>query len=376
MVLYTIGIFIINQTSKVNSLNVSLQDKDPSYLIEWVLNFKCNYILDFPFKFFNKNEKMFSIDGLELSTKSQMEGYYSCIRIEMKNFSIYIGESLEETRKDSAFIMYSKNINEEERNKIRNCISFILGIPLIYLGYTSFLKDGTIQGLKAISAYDYNGAFSIPSLPTSLLSKDGSNFISSEIFSQKVNKLYVSYNKYNFQHLFWLYFHARTSNIQVSAAQYGASIEFLKNKYMKENELAINTKLFNNKEEWNNFKQKLIDETSHLSLDNEAQNVLKNKINSLNSLPFNIKLNSFFESFDTKLSNLEKKAWQQRNDSAHGNMIKDNDYLNLIKEVNILMCLFNRLLLLTTNCSKDYINYNVLGHPSVLCKEGHVIKEE
>lgn len=63
------------------------------------------------------------------------------------------------------------------------------------------------------------------------------------------------------------------------------------------------------------------------------------------------------------LSEIEKSAWQQRNNAAHGNEIEEGGEIQLIREIKILKMIFHRVLLKIMGGTELYTDYYTIGFP-------------
>ncbi|MDP3023424.1 MAG: hypothetical protein Q8N32_09385 [Sulfuricurvum sp.] len=353
---------IRTELSSLDSIESTLESSiEAKYLIEFVSNMEMkNFILSDNISIKKSITETISIDKINFSdaTTNEMNSW-GCINNKIDDFSFYICR-YKHNNQDYQYILYEKIVSEEERRKIRDCISFIIGKPIIYLGYCTYSEDSKMVSFQLKSAYDYKGAFSLEELPPTILSSDMSNILKStmesNIFNSLLISLYDNYEKYHFQHLFWMYWHASTSHFYSASVQFGACIESLQNSYLEENS---NSKIIESKEIWKDFRdktKKLIDE---LAIGENEQKLLGNKIDNLNLLPQQKQLEKLFELLNIELTDLESNTWRQRNIPAHGKKIECN--VEYIRGVKILRTLFNRLILKISNASEYYFDYYSLG---------------
>jgi len=335
-------------------LESSLEEK---YLIEFVSNMDIkDFILSDKILINKSTTERISIDEINFSDTSSSEmNSWGCISNKIDDFSLYIC-SYTHNNKNYQYILYNKLLLEEERRKIRNCISFILGKPILYLGYSTYTEDSKMVSFELRSGYDYKGAFDLDALPPTILSSNMSNMIDSDIFNKLLISLYNNYDKYDFQHLFWMYWHASTSHFYSASVQFGGCIESLQNSYLEKNS---NSKIIESTEIWKSFRENNMNLIDELCIDNKEKELLKNKINNINILPQQKQLEKLFELLKIELTELESKTWKQRNIPAHGNKIENN--LEYIRGVKILRTLFNRLILKISNASEYYYDYYSLG---------------
>ncbi|MCD4758749.1 MAG: hypothetical protein K8R39_10785 [Arcobacteraceae bacterium] len=346
------------ELSYLDSIKSTLESLlEEKYLIEFVSNMDIkNFILSDKILINKSTTERISIDKINFSDTSNSElNSWGCISNKIDDFSLYIC-SYTHNNQNYQYILYNKLLLEEERRKIRNCISFILGKPILYLGYSTYTEDSKMVSFELRSGYDYKGAFDLDALPPTILSSNMSNMINSDIFNKLLISLYNNYDKYDFQHLFWMYWHASTSHFYSASVQFGGCIESLQNSYLEKNS---NSKIIESTEIWKSFRENNMNLIDELCIDNKEKELLKNKINNINILPQQKQLEKLFELLKIELTELESKTWKQRNIPAHGNKIENN--LEYIRGVKILRTLFNRLILKISNASEYYYDYYSLG---------------
>ena len=89
--------------------------------------------------------------------------------------------------------------------------------------------------------------------------------------------------------------------------------------------------------------------------------MINNKLSNLNQVPQNVAIKRLFESMGLSISEIEIKAWKQRNDAAHGTISKRPG--EVILHTKILRILFHRMLAGITYCSDRYIDYYNFDFP-------------
>ncbi len=347
--------------SSLDSITATFESlAEEKYLIEFVSNMDMNnFILPDNISIKKSIIETINIDKINFSdTLTNRTGSLGCISVKINDFSLYIC-SYKHNNQNYQYILYDKIISEEERRKIRDCVSFIIGKPIIYLGCSTYTdaEESKMVSFELKSAYDYKGAFTLEEWPPTILSSKMSNMIDSTVFNNLLISLYENYEKYHFQHLFWMYWHASTSHFYSASVQFGGCIESLQNSYLEKNS---NSKIIESTEIWKDFRdktKKLIDE---LWIDENMQKLLGNKIDNLNLLPQQKQLEKLFNLLNIELTDLESHTWRQRNIPAHGKKI-END-IDYIRGVKILRTLFNRLILKISNASEYYFDYYSLGN--------------
>lgn len=346
------------ELSSLDSIKSTIESSiEESYLIELVSNMDMNnFILSDKISINKSTTETINIDKINFSNTATDEmGSWGCIQMIINDFTLYLCRYTH-NEQNYQYILYDKIVLEEERRKIRDCISFILGKPIIYLGYVTYTKDSKMVSFELKSGYDYNGAFDLEALPPTILGSNMSNMIDSNIFNNLFTSLYNSYETYHFQHLFWMYWHASCSHFYSASVQFGGCIESLQDAYLEKNS---SRKIIDSKEIWKNFREKNVSLIDELCIDDDAKELLKNKINNINLLPQQKQLEKLCDLLNIELTKLESQTWKQRNIPAHGKKVENN--IDYIRGVKILRTLFNRLILKISNASEYYFDYYSLG---------------
>lgn len=268
---------------------------------------------------------------------------------------------------EKLLIFFEGSIEKNIRNKVRDIVGYLLGQPLIYIGEAEADKTLKISKQVLISPYTVNGAvFNIPSLPPAPLgtkSTDGfSNMLDSALFNECVNSLYNQYDEIKFKHLYWLYWRARCLPFDISIVFYSAAIEALERAFFENNKELRNSGLLP-KAEFKKLKNSLLDTLGESNIADKLKDLLKRKIENLNSLPKSILTERFFSTIGITLGKLEQEAWKRRNDSAHGNQVDDEDVIEYIRANKLVKGILDRAVLSIMNTQEFYFDYYSIGHP-------------
>lgn len=364
---------IRTERSSVSSIEAIIEEAGTGkYLIEWLENVDDgSYIWPDLIKTNIENNTFISIgtdsNKIEMQEKSGSRNFgRCCIYLSIEEHQFYLvssGEDKKSVGVKSGYILYLGTPTSESRKKIRNCLSFILGRPLIKIGYSVFDSEWQLVSFKSLSAYSMNGAaFSIDSLPPAPLGTNYQRELDSDIIARLVSSIYKNYELYNFGYLSWAYWHAVLAPIHIAAVHYGACIESLQKSYIANHGKAFERRLID-KQKWKTFRREALKVLENLELDDTENRVLENKINSLNQTPQSVLTERFFENLGINFSDIEKAAWQQRNNAAHGIEIEDGGVIELIRELNILKVIFHRVFLKIINGGEYYIDYYSFGFP-------------
>jgi hypothetical protein len=366
------GSDITKEESSLHSLILKSQHGgNPHYTIEWIDNFDAE-----SFSWFgNITDKSTSVDTRVLgkgddaitlkSTSTGQSGGTSCRKLNVGDMELYLGASVSGLPKilvKPGFILYRGVPDEETREKVRNCVSFALGNYLVYLGCTVLDEACHAVSMTAVNADRHDRIFKVAVLPPAPLENRYEREVDPIRFSRLVNALYAKYDELQFGHLSWAYWHAVCAPTHNAAAQFGAGVEALQGAYIEAHPGEFQTKLVDDKRNWQQVQSKLIDIIKAAGFATDVETVFTNKITGLNSVPTSKLSEQVFNHLGIRMGDLEKKAWKERHMAAHGDLTSA-DPIATIKNTKLLKLLFHRLLLKMTNGSDEYRDYYTLNFP-------------
>jgi hypothetical protein len=351
----------------IDSLESSPDDVDQVYqLIEWVDNVDTSLYI-YPH---NLEENLKTIatrkfngedETLTQHAKEWSSSYSRCLRLNIAGNEIYIAPFKNHKRErpsSPGFILYKKFPCDDTRRKIRECLSFAFGLPLIYLGYTLLSKKFECIGFQAVTPYIIDECvYSYQALPPApVASSSGiARLINPDIFSQTVNALFTHYDALNFRYVSWIYWHAMFSPTHTQPVQIGAGIEALQKAYRKLNKSKYKTCLLD-KDSAKHLKDEFLKIIDIMILDDAEKKELLKKASELNTASLGIQSERFFASLSLEMGGKEKNAWQRRNDAAHGNATKPDGSIELMRDIQLLKNTFHRIVISMTGASSQYID--------------------
>lgn len=229
----------LTETSLVYSIEAKIQDIDETeYLIEWLENVDDSHFLwpdSVRKEVINTTEIRIGESDNEVILKSSdnIRSFgRNSVYIEVGGYELYLSKTIKDSDKKvkSGFILYKGRPPEKEREKIRNCLSFAIGRPFVYLGYSNISKEWALVSFKSVKGYSMGDAgMGLHTMPPCPLGKKYQREIDNMTLSRLVRALYQNYEICNFGHVSWSYWHAVCSPIHIAAVHYGASIEHCKN---------------------------------------------------------------------------------------------------------------------------------------------------
>lgn len=282
-----------------------------------------------------------------------------CLRLNIAGNEIYIAPFQNHKRERPSgpgFILYKKFPCEEIRRKIRECLSFAFGLPLVYFGYTLLSEEFKFVGFKAVTPYIIDErAYSLPALPPAPVGSKYANLIDPNVFSRTVNALFAHFDELNFQHVSWIYWHAVCSPMHTQPVQLGAGIEALRSAYRKLDKSKYKTCLLDS----TNAKyltEEFLKIVEAMDLKDPEKETLRKKASGLNDASLRVQNERFFASLSLDMGDKETKAWDRRNDAAHGNTAKPGDSHELIRDIHLLKNIFHRIVISMAEASNQYID--------------------
>ena len=288
---------------------------------------------------------------------SSMRG---CLRLNIAGNEIYIAPFQNHKRERPSgpgFILYKKFPSEDIRRKIRECLSFAFGLPMIYLGHTLLSEEFEFIGFKALTPYiiDEKSIYSLQALPPAPVGSKYATLIDPNVFSRTVNALFAHFDELNFQHISWIYWHAVCSPTHAMPVQLGAGIEALQRAYRKLDKPQYETNLLDLTNA-KRLKDEYLKMVEAMPIEEGEKEVLRNKASGLNDPPQHILNERFFASLSLDMGDKEMRAWQSRNKAAHGSTTKPGDSCELIRDTHLLKNIFHRVIISMTGASDQYID--------------------
>lgn len=355
----------INAEAFVESIEfVSETYKNSDYIIEFVDNIPINHLWSDIVDTELKKQTNIEIGNIKIEQISE-EGssIVRCLNLNINNQEVYLSRNKEKSGKEytTGTILYKGTPSKELRDKIRNILSFFIGRILIFLEESYYDIDWNTTYFKAFTPNNMmnNRAFKINTiLPLPLNDKLNNKEIDSKVLSNYITLFLDNYDLCDFNHISWLYWHAQCSALHTKCGELGATIEALQKAYIENNKIGWSNAILD-KSDFREFKNDSIKIIDKLNISEKNKEILKDKFHNFNQLPQKITLKKLFEDLDISLVDLELKAWQGRNDSAHGGKMKDYSIEKLVKQTDLIQGIFHKLILtISVNAYKYYDYYS------------------
>lgn len=336
------------------------RDQNRSYTIEWIDNLRSSFSWPEQTKC-EENGNFFHNIGrgdekITLHRPTRRSGTTFAMHLMIQDVHIYILRGFSNEKKwQHGQIIYNECKTEEFRKRIRNCLSFILGIPIIYYGYTDYFEDWTPAYMKSVDAFSIDGLmFKLNDEPPYPLTAESGRH-DGELLNYMVGALINNYDQINFGYLCWAYWHARCAPLHTRAVYIGGLIEQLQRHSGMSKDTLLNCCSFG---EIRSAVYKALD---NMLIDTKVKKILSGKISNLNQSPAGLKLKRLFDKKSLSLGEPEEKAWSQRNASAHGGL--GDSVIKTYLNVELLRIIFHRLISAISGCSDKYIDYYNIDYP-------------
>jgi len=372
--IYISGHSCRTQKSTISNIEVSTGiNGQTEYVIEHLANVdKSRYIWPDASTSSQSTEWKIQFEGgatnLSLDTSITNEALNrNCIQFEVDGIRGIIGCCNDDSSTKiikPGYIIYHSLVSADIRNKIRHCISFTLGMMIVHLGDSEYSSDWKLLKIRAFRGYDIGGnAYNIAVSPPAPLSFISGHYIDPDLFLNMLNGLYGNYVKMKFNHVQWAYWHALSAVLHISGVHYGAAIEHIINSYLENNKEKV-SKVLLEPQKWETLHDSLLATIAQEKLDADTAKIFTNKINSnLNQTPASVLSNKVLDSLGIRLTEIEKKAWGNRNKAAHGMEVTSLNAIDAIQDIKILRTILTRLIIRYASGSEYYINYAEIGHP-------------
>lgn len=289
------------------------------------------------------------------------EKIYDRFEINLENIKIYLNSFTTKQEKNDQFIYYNCILDEKERRKIKDCISFILGKPIVYKGYSTYSENKELINFDFVKSSKFIGSkslYNLTDLEISYLHEHEFTMFSKEkpfypptkdylneydIIPEKFNEIFCSiyniYEQYDLNEIFWNYWYAECSPYHSAASQFGACLERIQERYFEINK--------------NQLKEKIIEKQEEI----KKKKNLKIELSKIR-LSIKDKFKILFDALEIEFNELEKITWEFRNYSAHANKTKNREEdLKFIKSKDLFKTLLNRVILKLSGLDVKYVDY-------------------
>jgi hypothetical protein len=270
------------------------------------------------------------------------------------------------TDKTAGQIVFRGDVDQRFRDKVRTCLSFAFGKPLVLLGHTAYAANWAPSFMKSVDAFTIGGAaLKLDDLPPYPINEARYlNVLDERRFERVINALVDHFDALKFNELSWSYWYAMCAPLHSAAVNFGSLIEQLQRNSGRGAELG---RLLG-KHDWKKLKSSLETCLGASSVPAEVAPILKGKIGSFNQAPPGLLLKRMFSELGLEITDAEMNAWRHRNIAAHGGIL--DDPTDVILNSKILRILFHRMIEMITNCSDAYFDYYNFDFPVRPLRQG------
>lgn len=360
--------------------------REPSVLKEWILNGSesglslCGNSM---FEYRVEGSVFGKYGDISFPQKESLEevccGSFIHIKFKDTAFDVhFVGDNYGPSWSTNLSISYLKKYgripNEEERNQIRDYLSFFIGKRLIYIGETSFDEVGNEIGF--VMEYPRTYGFDIKKLcvnePRPPIKNDfpsRQNYF--DVVQNYINPFSELYEKLDFKSLFSAYWYAREIVRPMDLPILSGALENIKRKWYEKVELNPDTVLMDKRDFSKRIK--LIKELVPTQFEGTGYTErMKRSIEGMNRMTVNEQLTHFFKGLNMTIGDAEKKALRARNFSAHGSFGDNTDYQEQYMISQVYECILVRVILKLLKYDGKYIDYGTLGYPekNIDCPSG------
>jgi hypothetical protein len=356
------------EEAKIHALEAAVRsDLEAHYTIDWLENLPTGPFVwpDFvETKIETATTRRFGLgtDGITLfSTDSGQSSSRTAAKISVTGTEIYVCALHRRDNDDllkPGCIIYVGNPDVEFRKKVRNAISFALGVYLVDLGCAVYSKDWEIVSLTSRSAYSIDRkVLDLVVLPPAPMGARWQHEIDHVPFARLVNAVFHNYEPLDFGNLSWAYWHALCATPHIASVHFGAAIELLLRQYATTKPDRFPRGIITDRAIWKQLSGQVEEAVAKLEISEEKKNALCGNIGGLNRVHQRDVMEAILKDIGIALGVDEAQAWKRRNDAAHGIAMEDGEELDVIRDIKLLKVMFHRMLLRIINGADTYHDY-------------------
>ncbi len=346
---------------------------------EWLINGNSKglcFCVNKKFKYTIEETTFGSCGDIEFPSKQLIKGqeyFGNIVHAKYKDtaFDIhYVGDTYGPKWSVNISISYYENYgripNDEERDIIREYISFIAGKRLIYTGESRYDENGNVIGF--VMEFPYSYGMEIKRMCANVgLSPIRDDYRAKEsyfeTFTNYIEPFEKLYKKLDFRSLFLSFWYAHEIAKPLDLPILSAALERLMKKWYSEIESNPETVLMNKKDFAKRIEpiKKMVEQQF---IATEYAERMKRSILNINRMSVNEQFTNFFIGINLTVGEEEKKALRARNFSAHGSFTDgDENYREQFLLSRVYECLIARVVLKLLNYKGNYVDYRTNGYP-------------
>lgn len=267
----------------------------------------------------------------------------------------------------SYFEIYGRIPGIDERECIRDYLSFFIGKRLIYIGESSFDKKGNVIGrvLEKPRTYNFDIKFLCSNGAKAPISDEYGNlnyYLNS--IQQGIDKFDAIYKKLDLSSFLSAYWYAKIVARPFDLTILGSALERLVNIWYSEEKSNPDTVLVEKQDFSKRIKpiKALIEKQFEDTVYAER---MKRSVDNINRMSMTEKYMLFFDEIGLPIGAIEKKALKARNYPAHGSFRNDGEVQTQEMRTmsKVYECLINRIVLKLIDYNGNYVDYGTIGFP-------------
>lgn len=257
----------------------------------------------------------------------------------------------------------------EERKKITEIVSFLMGRQLIKVGYSKYDTKGKIIENCAISPQISDGIHledlckkNVISTPVNTI--HGNQWMNNfgVYFKELIPSYFALSDELNLQEVLDKYWLSQALPIEAEIIVMAASLESLLNAWYKSKK-SKSKRIYLTEEEFHGIISIYLDpiekDLGNMELKSfpDFKNRILRKIKNSYQMSVNESYDFFFKEIGLNIGEIEKMAIKYRNKPVHGGKFNKKEYEKLKKMTNAYRTLVNRCILKILNYNLEYIDY-------------------
>lgn len=362
------------EKARIHELEVTIPEAvQPAYTIEWLENLPIEpFIWPGFVKTKTETKKTRTIElgdeGLTLlSEESGQSSTRAAAKIVVAGAEVYVCALHREDSKGfikPGCIVYRGKPDDDFRKKLRLALSFALNVYLVELGSAVLSEDWHIVSFKARSAYSIDRkVFGLPVLMPAPLDPRFVHGLDRVRLTRLMNAIVDKYELLDFPDLSWAYWHALCAAPHIASVHFGAAIELLLRQYAATKPDRFRRKIIDGASIWDRFSAQVSEAVAALEISQEKKDAIQKNVGGLNRVHQRDFIDSVLKDLGIALGPDEIRAWQRRNEAAHGIAMEAGAELDVIRDIKLLKVMFHRMLLCIVNGADDYTDYVTPGFP-------------
>ncbi len=149
----------------------------------------------------------------------------------------------------------------------------------------------------------------------------------------------------------------------IASVHFGAAIELLLRQYAATKPDQFRRKLIDDTSIRDRFFTQVSEAIAALEISQEKKDAIQKNVGGLNRVHQRDFMDAILTDLSIALGLDETRAWQRRNEAAHGIATETGTELDVIRDIKLLKIMFHRMLLRTVNGADCYTDYATPGFP-------------